>query len=296
MKKSPNPQFDKVDRLLTGFVRTIKTPDLNRVKTRVMTSISDFPVTNPSKQAYKGSLKTNIVTRRFSMPIFATIMLSLILGAGGLAHAANTSGPESSLWGLDQALEQAELHLTSTSHAKLALETKISEERMAELKAVQDEESTTTDADKAAKLAEFESRLIDRLEAQANHMTEIAAKLRAEADTKTNPKAQAALTAAAARLEAMAELKTDIATKLESDEITPKEALKQLKDARVELNHKGEAFRMRLRERIQEFKLESRGEGSATSSSARLNGQAKVEDDDDEIKVDATSDIAVNVS
>ena len=78
----------------------------------------------------------------FASTLVAGALLSL-LGMGAIANAAK---PGDALFGLDQAVEQVELHLMVSETAKARVEARIAEERLAEQRELEDRHSNHTPA------------------------------------------------------------------------------------------------------------------------------------------------------
>ena len=64
--------------------------------------------------------------------ILAAVVLAMGVGFGGVAIAADNAGPGDPLYGLDQAIEEVKLQLTSDDEAEAELRLKFAHERLEE--------------------------------------------------------------------------------------------------------------------------------------------------------------------
>jgi uncharacterized protein YidB (DUF937 family) len=115
----PRPEFARNAR--TVFVRQLATRGQVVTSGPLNRHISQEPKAVPQRRLSMSALKFGLAA-----------LLAFSLTAGGVAYAANASGPGSALHGLDLAIEQVQLSLATSTSSQVELRLQFATERLAE--------------------------------------------------------------------------------------------------------------------------------------------------------------------
>ncbi len=224
------------------------------------------------------------------MPLIPVLIAVFLVGASGTAVVANDAKPGDSLFKLDQFVERLETKFVFDEEAKVKLMTSLSQERLAELEAIQ-EAKVEGSADAEAKWEEHKADAMARVAASIERLNQLQAKFQTRLDVETDPKAKARLEKILSHLQLVEERRGKLLDKIEdrefkgdaTEETTTETSIKsgqgsvksQLKaNARAWLNLSGEEKAEIHQELRDEFRFKFDDDN---------------DEDDDEVKVEVNS-------
>ena len=131
MSNHTDKQLEELIRQAGSRVQ-LSSSDKSEIKNNLMSVINMLPERTGTRQA-----SNTFNQRRFAMPLIPLIIATIIALGGGTAAWANTAKPGDTLYPIDQWVERIQEKISRTPESKAGLLAKFSEERLAELKAMQ---------------------------------------------------------------------------------------------------------------------------------------------------------------
>ncbi len=135
---------------------------LNKIKVRKITDAERSSVwlgIIKDKEFYKEKVNLLPIFNLKKYMIGALIALLVILGGGGAVAASNNAAPGDTLYGLDLAVEKAEIKLAVDNNKKDELRVKFAEERVAEVKSKPKSEDNSIEIKSEKEKQDFELSL-----------------------------------------------------------------------------------------------------------------------------------------
>lgn len=164
MSNHTDKQLEELIRQAGSRVQ-LSSSDKSEIKNNLMSVINMLPERTGTRQA-----SNTFNQRRFAMPLIPLIIATIIALGGGTAAWANTAKPGDTLYPVDQWVERIQERITFTPEAKAGLMANFSEERLAELKAMQALDPSQWSDEMKAK---FEQRKQDAVERVAKSIERV---------------------------------------------------------------------------------------------------------------------------